>query len=97
MSFSFFSHGQGDVLKHERAVSVTVMATTDIEIFVLFYSCTGVWFNVYLSLTIIRFISMRDTYFRCISSQLTESAARPKVMRESCSFVRPRLSSFRPL
>ena len=41
-----------------KTVSVTVMATTDIEIFLLFYSCQAsrqtVWFNVFLSLTIIR-------------------------------------------
>ena len=35
-----------------------------------------VWFNVFVSLTILCFMSMRDTYYRCISSQSTESAIR---------------------
>ena len=80
--FQFFvSWSRGGTKAWEGAVSVTVMATTDIEIF--FYSTAvqasrqTIWFNVFLSLTIIRFISMRDTYFRCISSQLTETAVRP--------------------
>ena len=55
MSFSFFSHGQGEVSKHERerAVSVSVMAKTDKGIFLLFYSCSAskqtVWFRASVS------------------------------------------------
>ena len=57
------------------------MATTDIEIFLLFYSCTGFYTDSLVQCFLIfddhTFISMRDTYFRCILSQLTESAVRP--------------------
>ena len=65
--------GQGNTAR-ERAVSASVIDKTDI--FKLFSNSTAVqssrqtiWFNVVVSLTIIRFISMRDfNYFRCISS-----------------------------
>ena len=41
-AFQFFvSWSRGSTEALERAISVTVMATTDIEIFLLFYSCTG--------------------------------------------------------
>ena len=82
MSFSFFSHGQGEVSKHERerAVSVSVMAKTDKGIFLLFYSCSAskqtVWFIVFYIFDDHTFY-INDTYFRGISSQSTESAIRP--------------------
>ena len=56
MSFRPFSHGQEEVLKHkrdhERNISISVLAVTltdtvsviakaDIEIFLLFYICSG--------------------------------------------------------
>ena len=57
------------------------MATTDIEIFPLFYSCTGFYTDSLVQCYLIfddhTFISMRDTYFRCIPSQLSESGVRP--------------------
>ena len=49
--------------------------------FLLFYTVHGsrqtVCYNIFVFLTIVPFISTRDTYFVCISSQLKESAIRP--------------------
>ena len=43
MSLRPFSHGQRVVIKHEKELYLlsSVIAKTDVEIFLLFYSCSG--------------------------------------------------------
>ena len=75
-----------------RAVSVRVTAKTKCFSYstAVHGSRQTVWYNVIIFSTMIPFISMRDTYFRCITLQLKEFAIR---LNRSCAnlalFVRP--------
>ena len=74
--------GGGGGIKHEREQYLSELQLK------LVYKCLSyskdvhgsrqtVWYDAFVFSTIIPFISMRDTYFRCILSQLKESAIRP--------------------
>ena len=59
MSFSFLSHGQGEVLKHEKEQYRSLLWLQRIQKYFLYSTAVQasrqtVWFNVFLSLTIIR-------------------------------------------